>query len=117
MKRGGAAFSIVAIWFGVVMTAGAAYVFITDPAMVLKALGKDPSLTGRTDIWDALMREVAERPWTGFGYQAFWGKDSVPAAFIRAETQWPVPSAHNGWIDLLIQLGWPGAITVGHHGR
>lgn len=113
MKRGGAAFSIVAIWFGVVLTAGAAYVFITDPAMVLKALGKDPSLTGRTDIWEALMREVAERPWTGFGYQAFWGKDSVPAAFIRAETQWPVPSAHNGWIDLLIQLGWPGAITVG----
>ncbi|WP_428149362.1 O-antigen ligase family protein [Brevundimonas sp.] len=113
MNRGGAAFSIVAIWFGVVLTAAAAYVFITDPAMVLKALGKDPSLTGRTDIWEALMREVSERPWTGFGYQAFWGKDSVPAAFIRAETQWPVPSAHNGWIDLLIQLGWPGAITVG----
>jgi exopolysaccharide production protein ExoQ len=113
MKRGGAAFSIVAIWFGVVLTAVAAFVFITDPATVLKALGKDPSLTGRTDIWEALMREVAERPWTGFGYQAFWGKDSVPAAFIRAETQWPVPSAHNGWIDLLIQLGWPGAITVG----
>jgi exopolysaccharide production protein ExoQ len=113
MKRGGAAFSIVAVWFGVVLTAVAAFVFITDPATVLKALGKDPSLTGRTDIWEALMREVAERPWTGFGYQAFWGKDSVPAAFIRAETQWPVPSAHNGWIDLLIQLGWPGAITVG----
>ena len=113
MKRGGAAFSIVALWFGVVLSAGAAYVFITDPAIVLEALGKDPSLTGRTDIWEALMREVAERPWTGFGYQAFWGKDSVPAAFIRAETQWPVPSAHNGWIDLLIQLGWPGAITVG----
>ena len=113
MRRGGAAFSIVAIWFGVVLTAGAAYVFITDPAMVLTALGKDPSLTGRTDIWEALMREVAERPWTGFGYQAFWGRESVPAAFIRAETQWPVPSAHNGWIDLLIQLGWPGAIAVG----
>lgn len=113
MKRGGAAFSIVAIWFGVVLTAVAAFIFITDPATVLKALGKDPSLTGRTDIWEALMREVAERPWTGFGYQAFWGRESVPAAFIRAETQWPVPSAHNGWIDLLIQLGWPGAVTVG----
>ncbi len=113
MKRGGAAFAIVAIWFGVVLTAAAGYVFITDPAMVLTALGKDPSLTGRTDIWTALMREVGERPWTGFGYQAFWGRDSVPAAFIRQETQWPVPSAHNGWIDLLIQLGWPGAVLTG----
>ncbi len=113
MRRGGAAFAIVAIWFGVVVTAAAGYIFITDPAMVLKALGKDPSLTGRTDIWVALMREVAERPMTGFGYSAFWGKDSVPAAFIRAETQWPVPSAHNGWIDLLIQLGWPGVVLTG----
>ncbi|WP_396593152.1 O-antigen ligase family protein [Brevundimonas sp. R86498] len=113
LRRGGAAFSIVALWLGVVLTAGAGYVFITDPAAVLIALGKDPSLTGRTDIWTALMREVSERPWTGFGYSAFWGRESVPAAFIRAETQWAVPSAHNGWIDLLIQLGWPGVILTG----
>jgi O-antigen ligase len=24
-----------------------------------------------------------------------------------------VPSAHNGWIDLLVQLGWPGTLLVG----
>lgn len=113
MKKGGAALTVVALWCGVVICGLVAYVFITDPATVLKALGKDPSLTGRTDIWVALMREVGERPWTGFGYQAFWGRESVPAAWIRAETQWPVPSAHNGWIDLLIQLGWPGAVSVG----
>jgi exopolysaccharide production protein ExoQ len=113
MRQGGPALTVVALWFGVVLTGTVGYVFITDPAVVLKALGKDPSLTGRTDIWVALMREVGERPWTGFGYQAFWGRESIPAAFIRAETQWPVPSAHNGWIDLLIQLGWPGAFSVG----
>ena len=71
----------------------------------LEALGKDPSLTGRTLIWEALMRKVAERPWTGYGFSAFWGVDSIPAREIRIETQWPVPSAHNGWIDLLVQLG------------
>ena len=113
MRKGGPALTVVALWFGVVLTGVIGYVFITEPAVVLKALGKDPSLTGRTDIWVALMREVGERPWTGFGYQAFWGRESIPAAFIRAETQWPVPSAHNGWIDLLIQLGWPGAFSVG----
>ena len=31
---------------------------------------------------------------------------------MRKETGWLVPSAHNGWIDLLIQLGWPGAILT-----
>jgi len=113
MRKGGPAMAVVCIWFGVVLTAIGLYVFITEPAIVLKALGKDPSLTGRTDIWAALMRRVADHPWTGFGYQAFWGRDSIPAEFIRRETQWPVPSAHNGWIDLLVQLGWPGAISVG----
>ncbi len=113
MRRGGPAFTVVGIWVAVIVMAGVGYVAITDPAMVLTALGKDPSLTGRTDIWSALMSRVAEHPWTGYGYSAFWGKDSVPAAFIRQETQWPVPSAHNGWIDLLIQLGWPGAILTG----
>lgn len=113
IRKGGAAYGVLAIWAGVVLLAGATFVFIMEPAVVLKALGKDPSLTGRTDIWVSLMHKVSLHPWTGYGYQAFWGKDSVPAMYVREETGWPVPSAHNGWIDLLVQLGWPGAIFVG----
>lgn len=113
MQRGGGAFTIVCVWMSVVLGALLSYLIISEPAVILQALGKDPSLTGRVDIWDALMRRVAERPWTGFGYQAFWGRASVPADWIRFETQWLVPSAHHGWIDLLIQLGWPGGLLVG----
>lgn len=113
MRRGGPAFAVVCVWLGIVVVGIGAYVFLTDPESILVALGKDPSLTGRTHIWDSLMRRVAERPWTGYGYSAFWGRESIPAAFVRQETDWPVPSAHNGWIDLLVQLGWPGAIAVG----
>ena len=113
LRKGGPAFSVVMIWLGVVCAGGLAAVWVTDSAAVLEALGKDPSLTGRTHIWDSLMRRVAEHPWTGYGYSAFWGKDSVPADYVRLETGWLVPSAHNGWIDLLVQLGWPGAVLVG----
>jgi exopolysaccharide production protein ExoQ len=113
LKQGGAAVTVAAVWLGVVLAAVGAWVWNTQSAVILEALGKDPSLTGRTLIWDALMRKVADRPWTGYGFSAFWGKDSIPAREIRLETQWPVPSAHNGWIDLLVQLGWPGAVAVG----
>nr|WP_314436124.1 O-antigen ligase family protein [uncultured Brevundimonas sp.] len=113
LKQGGAAITIVAVWFGVVTSSLAAWLWNVDSAAILQALGKDPSLTGRTLIWEALMRRVAERPMTGYGFSAFWGVDSIPAREIRLETQWPVPSAHNGWIDLLVQLGWPGAAFVG----
>lgn len=113
MRRGGAVLTVVLLWLGVVVTAGLAFVWIFDSEMILVALGKDPSLTGRTDIWAALMKMVADRPWTGFGYGAFWTLDSTPADIIQMQTGWLVPSAHNGWIDLLVQVGWPGAVLVG----
>ncbi|WP_292071530.1 O-antigen ligase family protein [Brevundimonas sp. UBA7534] len=113
LRQGGAAITVAAVWLGVVVSALGAWIWNSDSAVILEALGKDPSLTGRTLIWEALMRKVAERPWTGYGFSAFWGVDSIPAREIRLETQWPVPSAHNGWIDLLVQLGWPGAFAVG----
>jgi O-antigen ligase len=115
MKRGGAAFAVAAIWIAVVLAALGVWTWETHSVAVLEALGKDPSLTGRTEIWDSLMRKVADQPWTGYGYGAFWGRvgESVPADWVRKETGWTVPSAHNGWIDLLVQLGWPGAVLVG----
>ena len=115
MRRGGAAFSVVVVWTAVVLSGLSLWIWDTHSVAVLEALGKDPSLTGRTEIWDSLMRKVADRPWTGYGYGAFWGRigESAPADWVRKETGWIVPSAHNGWIDLLVQLGWPGAVLVG----
>ena len=113
LRKGGPAFSVVMVWLAVVGAGAFLALWFTDPGAVLEALGKDPSLTGRTHIWDSLMQRVSERPWTGYGYNAFWGRESIPAAYVRQETGWSVPSAHNGWIDLLVQLGWPGAVLVG----
>ncbi|WP_292258789.1 O-antigen ligase family protein [Brevundimonas sp.] len=113
LRRGGPAFSVVMVWLAVVAACAGAWLWFSHSSAILEALGKDPSLTGRTDIWASLMRRVAERPWTGYGYSAFWIRGSEPAAFVRHETDWPVPSAHNGWIDVLVQLGWPGVVLVG----
>jgi len=115
MRRGGPVVTVVAVWCAVVAAGLGLWIWDTHSVELLEVLGKDPSLTGRTDIWDSLMRKVADRPWTGYGYGAFWGRigESVPADWVRKETGWLVPSAHNGWIDLLVQLGWPGAVLVG----
>ncbi len=115
MRQGGAAFAVAAVWGAVVLAAAGVWLWESHSVAILEALGKDPSLTGRTDIWDSLLRQVAERPMTGFGYGAFWGRvgESPPADWVRLETNWDVPSAHNGWIDLLVQLGWPGVLLTG----
>lgn len=113
IRQGGPVLAVMSAWLAVVGGGFGTWLWNTHSADILISLGKDPTLTGRTLIWESLMRRVAEHPWTGYGYSAFWVKDSVPALYVRRETQWPVPSAHNGWIDLLVQLGWPGAILVG----
>lgn len=107
LRRGGIV-SVLFVWGAATLSLIGGTLFFFMPETILKMLGKDPTLTGRTDIWDALMRLSDKAPWLGYGYKAFWTKDSVPAAIVRAETGWDVPSAHNGWLDLLIQLGWLG---------
>ncbi len=112
LQKGGV-LSILFVWLSATAALIGSALFYMAPDIVFKALGKDPTLTGRTEIWASLMRLSDQRPWLGYGYKAFWTKASVPAAVVRQETHWDVPSAHNGWLDLLIQLGWAGVTMFG----
>jgi O-antigen ligase len=108
IMRRGPATAVIIVWLGVTAAVSAVMLMWLAPELVFKALGKDPSLTGRTEIWTSLLRQSAKHPLTGFGYAVFWKLDSVPALWIRKETGWDVPTAHNGWLDILAQLGWIG---------
>jgi exopolysaccharide production protein ExoQ len=112
IRRGGA-LSVMIVWGGVTLITLLASVIYFMPDMALHLVGKDPSLTGRTEIWASLLRLSEDRPWLGYGYKAFWAPDSHPAQLVQFQNQWDVPSAHNGWLDLLIQLGWVGVILFG----
>lgn len=77
---------------------------------MLEALGKDPTISGRTLIWDFLLRQpISQAPILGHGKGAFW---FVPALFSRVyEFADHVPAhAHNGYVELLIDLGYVGLL-------
>ncbi|WP_104432084.1 O-antigen ligase family protein [Kineococcus xinjiangensis] len=78
---------------------------------VTGVVGEDATLTGRTEIWEASLRALADRPLLGYGYGAFWHEDLGAAAsdHIRARLQWNVPNAHNGLLDIALDLGVVGA--------
>ncbi|WP_049558612.1 O-antigen ligase family protein, partial [Limnoraphis robusta] len=77
-------------------------------AELLGLIGKDPSLTGRTDLWAWAREMIDKRPWLGYGYTAFWqGLDGGSAYIIRA-ARWPVPYSHNGILDLWLDIGLLG---------
>jgi O-antigen ligase len=78
---------------------------------VAGTVGRDATLTGRTEIWSASLDALAARPALGYGYGAFWNLEQpVPEAHrIRTALYWDVPSSHNGVLDAALDLGWAGA--------
>ncbi|MCB9961301.1 MAG: O-antigen ligase [Hyphomonas sp.] len=107
MKRG-AGMAIGTFWIAAVGAISAVLAVLLAPNVVFGLLGKDPSLTGRTDIWEALMRSVSQHPFLGYGYGAFWGEHSAPAHWVRLAVHWEAPTAHNGWLEVLLAIGFVG---------
>jgi O-antigen ligase len=71
----------------------------------------DPTgFTGRTQIWDLVLRYAADHFMLGAGYGSFWGVGTAsPATDYGAGWALDVAHAHNGYLDLLAQLGVIGA--------
>jgi exopolysaccharide production protein ExoQ len=71
----------------------------------LAMLGRDATLTDRTVIWELLVEFIQERPLFGWGYGAFWLSD-MAVWFIE---RWgALDHAHNGYMDLCLELGHVG---------
>lgn len=101
----------------VVACAVSAVVLATD--QIFGLLGKDATLTGRTEIWAAIMTQVANHPWLGHGYGTVWTDESpwAPLAQIIKQAHFRPHHAHSSWYEQLIWLGWTGfflwAFTLG----
>jgi O-antigen ligase len=81
---------------------------------LLEALGRSATLTGRLPIWRLSVHFIEQRPWLGWGYGAFWRHASVETRTFWTALHWPVPHAHNGWLEVGLELGGLGiaGITV-----
>jgi exopolysaccharide production protein ExoQ len=78
-------------------------------ADVLRLFGRDPSLTGRTIIWKALAHSILKRPLLGYGFFAFWQGIRGESGNVIHLTHWTFGYAHNGIIEIFLQLGSVGA--------
>jgi O-antigen ligase len=79
----------------------------------LAALGKADSLTGRTDLWAAVLHMIRQRPLLGYGYGSFWLGTEGPSQHVFPEIPWVPTHAHNGFLDLWLELGLIGALVFG----
>lgn len=99
---------LVTLWVGVLVGGVSAAVLVLAPELVFELLGRDATLTGRTDIWIVLAENIQQKPLLGYGYGAFWAPDSVEGNWVREALQWDAPTAHNGWLEVTVALGFVG---------
>jgi O-antigen ligase len=86
----------------------AAWLLLGNTETVLGLVGKDATLTGRTVLWSAVLDAIRDRPWTGYGYSAFWLGWEGKSAAVWLITGEQFYDAHNGILDLWLTLGLVG---------
>ncbi|TKJ74847.1 polymerase [Pseudomonas sp. CFBP13508] len=77
-------------------------VLYANYAMLLELVGRDPSLTDRTLIWELLQPLIDDQFLKGYGFGAFWASADADA-FI---TRWGyIGNAHSGYVETLLNGG------------
>jgi O-antigen ligase len=74
---------------------------------LLEMLHRDTTLTGRAQLWHAILLSIAKRPWLGYGFSSFWKANGESSSVIQV-VSWFVQGAHNGFLDLTLDLGLLG---------
>jgi exopolysaccharide production protein ExoQ len=79
-------------------------------ASVAHALGRNANLA-RMDIWEAII-PMGPNPLVGAGFESFW----LGSRLQRLEQAFPnlhLNEAHNGYIEVYLELGWTGLCFIG----
>ncbi len=78
-------------------------------AFVLHILGRDPTLTGRTEMW-AILKEMVVNPLVGAGFMSFWSGRRME--FIWHSLGAGINQAHNGYLEQYLNLGYIGVAFI-----
>jgi exopolysaccharide production protein ExoQ len=105
--------SVYALCLAIVLAGGLAMLF-GGGSVVSNALGRGEGLSGRTEIWAAVIG-AAGNPLIGTGFESFWISPNVQKVW-RSLAGWWHPEglneAHNGYLEVYLNLGWIGVFLI-----
>jgi len=98
----------------VVAMAGAVLLLsLLMPQEMTALVGKDATLTGRVPIWiDLVEHAIPARPWLGYGFNTFFVFNNPAYVRLVDIVHWRTPHAHNGYLNLAVELGVPAALIA-----
>ena len=100
-----------------IIVASAAALFL-GTGDVASALGRQSTMSGRTDIWAAVI-PVVPNALVGAGFESFWispsaqlFRDQMSRLGWYAALVKDLNEAHNGYIEVYLNLGWIGICLI-----
>ena len=78
--------------------------------LITSTLGRDVTMTGRTEVWELIL-PLNPNPLVGAGYEGFWLGPRLLT--IWSAYWWQPNQAHNGYIEVYLNLGFVGLLIVG----
>lgn len=106
--RWNSSLAITFFMFMVLVGGSAATWLVGNAEAILHSMGRDLTFTGRSDLWAALLDKLWQHPWLGYGYSAFWRDWDGESSYIWLVIGWEPTQAHNGFLDVALQLGLLG---------
>ena len=80
---------------------------------VVEAIGRSSDLTGRTILWGVVVsKAVMEKPYLGYGYEAFWRGYEGTAGDIWNQLGLYQYYSHNGFLEVTLGMGLFGLIAL-----
>jgi exopolysaccharide production protein ExoQ len=77
-----------------------------------EALGRGVDLNGRVVLWLVVSGAIVDRPYLGYGYQAFWrGYEGASGQIWNQMGQFHYYS-HNGFLEILLGTGLLGLVSI-----
>ncbi len=73
----------------------------------LHAMGRNSTLTERTDIWAEVVK-LNPNAWVGAGYESFWLGPRLETMVSEVTRFWVPNQSHNGYLEIYANLGWVG---------
>ena len=95
----------VHLLIGTMLVVAASVLFFGVSPSALATMGRNPTLTDRTEVWGWLFSMV-HNPLVGTGFESFWLGPRLEK--LWSIYWWHPNEAHNGYIEIYINLGWIG---------
>ena len=107
--------SVMIIFLFLIFTSILLFLFLINFNTFLAVNNRDITLSGRTPLWNTLWDFIQQKPWLGYGYGSFYSSEAREANLLWQVHEWIPVHSHNGYIQLLINLGFIGLVifTIG----